>query len=118
LETLTSTLAGIDAAENRLYERWDARKITAAIYEGQLARLETQRRDAEQSKRQILDRRRVLQRVVRGTTVLREMLNAAQDLPLDMFSPGEWTTLFDALVADVLLDAQRRPTLRWRHTSD
>ena len=103
-------------AENRLYERWDARQITTAIYDGQLARLELERRNAEQSKRQILDRRRVLQRVARGTTVLRETLNAAQGLPLDLFTPAEWTTLFDALVADVVLDSDRTPTLRWRQT--
>lgn len=118
LDALTTTLAEIDAAENRLYERWDEKRITAAIYDGQLARLEAQRRDAEQSKRRILDRQRILQRVARGTDVLREMLNAARDLPLDSFTPAEWTTLFDALVADVVLDTQRRPTLRWRHTSD
>jgi hypothetical protein len=88
------------------------------MYEGQLARLKAQRRDAQQGKRQILDRRRVLQRVARRTTVLHEMLKAAEDLPLDSFTPAEWTTLFDALVADVVLDSERRPTLRWRHTSD
>jgi hypothetical protein len=116
LDALTARLLEIDAAENRLYERWDAKQITSAIYEGQLARLERDRRDVEQTKRQILDRRRVLQRVARATTVLREMLNAAETLPLDAFTPAEWTTLFDALVADVVLDPDRRTKLRWRQS--
>jgi len=116
LDALAARLLEIDAAENRLYERWDAKQITAAIYDGQLARLELDRRDAEQTKRQILDRRRVLQRVARGTTVLREMLNAAEALPLDEFTLAEWTTLFDALVADVVLDPDRRTKLRWRQS--
>lgn len=117
LDALTARLLDIDAAENRLYERWDAKQITSAIYDGQLARLELERREAEQTKRQILDRRQVLLRVARGTTVLREMLNAAEALPLDAFTPGEWTTLFDALVADVVLDSDRRVKLRWRQSS-
>jgi len=117
LDLLTARLLEIDAAENRLYERWDAKQITSAIYEGQLARLEADRRDAEQNKRQILDRQRVLQRVARGTTVLREALNAAQALPLEVFTAAEWTILFDALVADVVLDSHRQPTLQWREMS-
>ena len=117
LDALTATLMEIDAAENRLYERWDAQQITSAIYDGQLARLEHDRRDAEQTKRQILDRRQVLQRVARGTAVLREMLHGAEALPLEAFTPAEWTTLFDALVADVVLDPDRQTKLRWRQNS-
>jgi DNA invertase Pin-like site-specific DNA recombinase len=115
---LAEKLSDIDGAENRLYERWDSKKITSAIYEGQLARLEAERRDAEQKKRKILDRQRILQRVALGTSVLREALVATQALPLSEFTPAEWTTLFDALVADVVLDSHGQATLRWREMSE
>jgi len=117
LDALNASLCEIQAAENRLYERWDAKQITRAIYDGQLARLETQRREAEQRKRQVLDRQYILERLSRGANVLREALKAAQDLPLEAFTPAEWTSLFDALVADVVLDAEGRSTLRWRQGS-
>ena len=45
------------------------------------------------------------------------MLTAAQDLPLEAFTPAEWTSLFDALVADVVLDADGRAMIRWQQGS-
>jgi hypothetical protein len=73
----------------------------------------------EASKREILDRRRILQRAQQGTTVLRAALAAYAEMPFDdpkLFTFESWTRVFDALVQDVILDDRGRPTLRWKQT--
>ncbi|HYW86439.1 MAG TPA: recombinase family protein, partial [Chloroflexota bacterium] len=113
LETANTALSDLDAAEDRLYQRWDSKEITQGVYERQTARLAQERRLYEEAKRQVLDRRRILQTASIATMKLRQKLEKAAALPFEKLTMGEWTELLETLVADVVLDGQAVPHLRW-----
>ena len=106
-------LAELDAAENRLYKRYDKNEVSKAVYDGQTREIAAERQAKQESKRQILDREQILARAAAGLASLREGLIEAQGLDFAALSMEEWTTLFDRLVADVVLDPEARPSLSW-----
>ena len=116
VERITEALAELAAAENRLYERYDRGEISKQVYDGQSARIATQRRTDEEVMRQVLDRRRILQTASTATTKLRQELAKAGELPFDRLDFAEWTELFEGLVQDVLVDEQRAPHFRWHQS--
>lgn len=116
LDLLTAELAELDAAENRLYERWDAGEISKAVYDTQTARIASKRRVTEESKRQVLNQRVIVERAERAVGALREHLLAAAPLPFEKLSLAEWTALFSEIVADVVLADDGTPSLRWRQS--
>jgi hypothetical protein len=118
LETAGDALRELDEAENRLYERWDAKQISRQVYERQTARIATDRLAHEEIMRQVLDRRRILQTAAGATQRLREGLVKAAALPLDgdQMTLDEWTDLLADLVQDVVVDARGVPTLRWHRS--
>ena len=118
LERLTLELADLDERENRAYERWDSHKISEAVYHGQAAKIAAERQVAQEAKRQLLDRQRILREASTNTAQLRAaLLEAGTDVDFDAMNDERWTELITRLVADVVLDAAGEPTLRWRHAS-
>jgi hypothetical protein len=69
---------------------------------------------AEESKRQVLDRRVIVERAARATETLLIGLRAAAEADRSRFTLEDWTALLDGLVADVVLDATATPHLRWQ----
>jgi hypothetical protein len=117
MERMTEELNDLDAAENRLYKRLDSGLISEAVYRTQTAEIASQRRQLEESKRQLLSRRLIVQKAEGATISLREGLRRAAELRFDDLSLEQWSELLGALVQDVVLDASGMPTLRWRRAA-
>jgi DNA invertase Pin-like site-specific DNA recombinase len=114
LDQLQAQLARLDDEEYELYRDWKAGDVSRAVYDRERARLDSARRGAEHAKRQLLDRRTILQRASGATASLRQGLVEAGRLDFDTLTLEQWTELFDALISDVVLDEQGNPRLRWR----
>ena len=114
LERTAEALAELAEAENRLYERWDRKKISEQVYERQTARIAADRTAHEEVMRQVLDRRRILETAMVATAKLRQLLTEAAELPFDQLELQDWTVLFQGLVQNVVLRVDGEPTLRWR----
>jgi hypothetical protein len=117
MERMTEELNDLDAAENRLYKRLDSGLFSEAVYRTQTAEIASQRRQLEESKRQLLSRRLIVQKAEGATISLREGLRRAAELRFDDLSLEQWSELLGALVQDVVLDASGMPTLRWRRAA-
>lgn len=116
LETATLALQVLVEREETLYVDWRAGDISKAVYDRQRSLIAHQRLEHEEAKRQVLDRRRIVQTAQVATAALREGLASAAELPFDELSWEHWTGLFERLVQDVVLAPDGTPTLRWRRS--
>lgn len=114
LAQIAETLARLDAQEVRLYKNWDAGDITRVVYKGMISELADERRTAEEAKRQVLSRQRVLEQAAVATSVLRVALVGLDAEMLEAQSLAEWAQLFDRLVMNVYLDEAGDPRIEWR----
>lgn len=117
LEHLSAAIAQLDDSENRLYERYDKHEISKNVYERQAARIDIERREAEEQKRQILAHQ-VVERVAdAAATTLLVTLSELGELQPALITDAEWSRILPDLVEAIDLDLGGKPTIRWRRPS-
>jgi hypothetical protein len=110
LARLGEQLAKIVDEETALYRDWRRGDVPSkAVYDNERSRLASERRALEEAKRQVLERRHILERAGSATASLREGLMEAAELDFEALTLEQWAALFDGLVGDVLIDEQGGP---------
>lgn len=116
LADATLALEELLAREETLYTDWRGGDISKGVYDRQRSLIAHKRMEYEETKRRVLDRRRILETAASATQSLRVGLAEAAELPLDELTWEHWTGLFERLVQDVVLDVEGAPSLRWRRS--
>ncbi len=117
IEEMDQILAELNERENRLYERYDDKEISKAVYDTQTVKIGNQRRETEERKRSLLAQRLVVQRAEQAVRDLNQALAELGEIDPSRLSDEMWGRVLPDLVESIVLDASGEPSITWHRPS-